>query len=125
MDLNNKLNSSTYEQNTEIHPIFKKIKNKSLIQESSSIYNNSSLSNNQDPTKENIKNNTNDDFRNNMSLIKLLSNKTHFVMDNNFTLFHGDSKRGRTTSFIADDRESQTRNNKFYYPFKNSKKIFI
>ena len=125
MDLNNKLNSSsTYEQNTEIHPIFKKIKNKSLIQESSSIYNNSSLSNNQDPTKENIKNNTNDDFRNNMSLIKLLSNKTHFVMDNNFTLFHGDSKRGRTTSFIADDRESQTRNNKFYYPFKNSKKNF-
>ena len=125
MDLNNKLNSSsTYEQNTEIHPIFKKIKNKSLIQESSSIYNNSSLSNNQDPTKENIKNNTNDDFRNNMSLIKLLSNKTHFVMDNNFTLFHGDSKRGRTTSFIADDRESQTRNNKFYYPFKNSRKNF-
>ena len=125
MDLNNKLNSSsTYEQNIEIHPIFKKIKNKSLIQESSSIYNNSSLSNNQDPTKENIKNNTNDDFRNNMSLIKLLSNKTHFVMDNNFTLFHGDSKRGRTTSFIADDRESQTRNNKFYYPFKNSKKNF-
>ena len=125
MDLNNKLNSSsTYEQNTEIHPIFKKIKNKSLIQESSSIYNNSSLSNNQDPTKDNIKNNTNDDFRNNMSLIKLLSNKTHFVMDNNFTLFHGDSKRGRTTSFIADDRESQTRNNKFYYPFKNSKKNF-
>ena len=87
MDLNNKLNSSTYEQNTEIHPIFKKIKNKSLIQESSSIYNNSSLSNNQDPTKDNIKNNTNDDFRNNMSLIKLLSNKTHFVMDNNF-FFH-------------------------------------
>ena len=124
MDLNNKLNSSTYEQNTEIHPIFKKIKNKSLIQESSSIYNNSSLSNNQDPTKDNIKNNTNDDFRNNMSLIKLLSNKTHFVMDNNFTLFHGDSKRGRTTSFIADDRESQTRNNKFYYPFKNSRKNF-
>ena len=124
MDLNNKLNSSTYEQNTEIHPIFKKIKNKSLIQDSSSIYNNSSLSNNQDPTKDNIKNNTNDDFRNNMSLIKLLSNKTHFVMDNNFTLFHGDSKRGRTTSFIADDRESQTRNNKFYYPFKNSKKNF-
>lgn len=125
MDLNNKLNSSsTYEQNTEIHPIFKKIKNKSLIQESSSIYNNSSLSNNQDPTKDNIKNNTNDDFRNNMSLIKLLSNKTHFVMDNNFTLFHGDSKRGRTTSFIADDRESQTRNNKLYYPFKNSRKNF-
>ena len=124
MDSNNKLNSSTNEEHTEIHPIFKKIKNKSLIQESSSIYNNSSLSNNQDPTKENIKNNTNDDFRNNMSLIKLLSNKTHFVMDNNFTLFHGDSKRGRTTSFIADDRESQTRNNKFYYPFKNSRKNF-
>jgi hypothetical protein len=124
MDLNNKLNSSTNEQNTEIHPIFKKIKNKSLIQESSSIYNNSSLSNNQDPTKGNIKNNTNDDFRYNMSLIKLLSNRTHFVIDNNSTLFHGDSKRGKTTSFIADDRDNQARNNNFYNPFKNSKKNF-
>ena len=124
MDLNNKLNSSTNEPNTENHPIFKKIKNKSLIQESSSIYNNSFLSNNQDRSKDNIKNNTNDDFRNNMSLIKLLSNKTHFVIDNNFTLFHGDSKRGKTTSFIADNREIPTRNNKLYYPFKNSKKNF-
>ena len=124
MDLNNKLNSLSNEQNTEIHPIFRRIKNKSLIQDSSSIFNNSSLTNYQNPSNENIKNNANDDFRNNMSLIKLLSNKTHFVIDNNFSLFHGDSKRGKTTSFIADDRENQIRNNKFSYPFKNSKKNF-
>jgi len=124
MDLNNKLNSLSNEQNTEIHPIFRRIKNKSLIQDSSSIFNNSTLTNYQNPSNDNIKNNTNDDFRNNMSLIKLLSNKTHFVIDNNFSLFHGDSKRGKTTSFIADDRENQIRNNKFSYPFKNSKKNF-
>lgn len=124
MDLHNKLNPLTNEENNEAHPIFKKIKNKSLIQDSSSIYNNSSISNNNNPSKDNIKSNTNDDFRINMSLIKLLSNKTHFVIDNNFTLFHGDSKMGKTSSFIIDDRESKIRNNKFNYPFKTSRKNF-